>query len=170
MKYKSLYHQQKVITTFLIFLNLFTVALFGGAVKSEHQAKKDLKWLEKKELGVERVALDCQKQVSYLIDQKPSFIGKVSYYSEKGCLGCNANQIMANGQKFDEDKFTLAFNRLPLNTVVRVTNLSNGKSELAVVTDRGGFERLGRIADLSKGLMTALGAKTDQSIIKIEVK
>lgn len=94
--------------------------------------------------------------------------GKVSYYSKDGCLGCNKLQITASGEVFDEMANTLAFNKLPLNTEVLVTNLDTGISQVAKVNDRGGFERHNRIADLSKGLFNKLGAKTDISNIKIE--
>lgn len=97
-----------------------------------------------------------------------SWTGKVSYYSHDGCLGCGANQITASGEKFDEGDMTLAFNRLPMKTMVLVTNLDTGTSIVAKVNDRGGFERHSRIADLSKGLFIALGAKTDITKIKIE--
>jgi rare lipoprotein A (peptidoglycan hydrolase) len=50
---------------------------------------------------------------------------------------------------------------------VEVKNLDNGKVVTATVTDRGGFNKYDRIADLSKGLYDALGAKTDKSIIEI---
>lgn len=98
-----------------------------------------------------------------------SWTGFVSHYSENGCLGCSATLTMANGERFDETKMTLAFNHLPMNTVVRVTNLDNGKTIIARVTDRGGFEKYGRLADLSLALATHLEAKTDVSKIKIEV-
>lgn len=94
--------------------------------------------------------------------------GKVSHYSRAGCLGCSATLTMANGQELNDDAYTIAFNHLPLNTKVRLTNLSNGKSVEAIVTDRGGFEKYGRIADLTLAVARALESKTDVSIIKIE--
>lgn len=94
-------------------------------------------------------------------------VGKVSYYSHDGCIGCGENQIMANGQPFDENAMTLAHNQIPLNKTVQVKNLDNGKVITAKVTDRGGFNKYNRIADLSKGLYEALGAKTDKSVIEI---
>lgn len=97
-----------------------------------------------------------------------SWTGFVSYYSEDGCVGCNPNQIMANGEKFDEDAYTIAFNKLPLNTEVVVTNTETGQSVIATVTDRGGFESLGRIADLSKATMEIIEAKTDKTFISIK--
>jgi rare lipoprotein A (peptidoglycan hydrolase) len=83
--------------------------------------------------------------------------GVASYYSEDGCIGCSPTLTMANGKRFDENAMTLAFNRLPLGSRVLVTNGVTGSSVEAEVTDTGGFEKLGRIADLSKGLKEAIG-------------
>lgn len=100
------------------------------------------------------------------LPQKKVSTGKVSYYSKDGCLGCSANQTMANGQPFDENAMTFAHNQIPLNTWVEVKNLDNGKTITAKVTDRGGFNKYNRVADLSRGLYLALGAKTDVSTLQ----
>lgn len=97
--------------------------------------------------------------------------GKVSYYSHAGCLGCGVQQITASGEPFNENAMTLAVvpGSLPMKTMVRVTNLDNGKSIIAKVNDTGGFAKYNRIADLSLGLYNYLGAKTDVSTIRLEV-
>lgn len=99
--------------------------------------------------------------------------GGVSYYSHAGCLGCSVNQITASGEAFDENAMTFAIpaewrREVPMGTRAVVTNLDNGISIEARANDTGGFYKYGRIADLSKGLMEKLGAKTDRSNIKIE--
>lgn len=81
-----------------------------------------------------------------------TYKGIASYYSHDGCIGCRADQLMANGERFDENALTIAFNDLPLNTEVEVTNNANGYTTFAKVTDTGGFNALGRIADLSLGV------------------
>lgn len=96
------------------------------------------------------------------------WVGKVSHYSVEGCLGCSPTLRMANGETLRDDRLTIAFNRLPLNTMVRVTNLNNGRSVEALVTDTGGFEKLGRIADLTPAVALYLETKTDVSNVKIE--
>lgn len=101
-------------------------------------------------------------------EAKAVWTGKVSHYSRAGCLGCSANLTMANGQPLDDSKMTIAFNKLPLNTRVRLTNLDTGVSVEAVVTDTGGFERHGRIADLVPAVANALGTKTDLTNVQIE--
>jgi rare lipoprotein A len=54
----------------------------------------------------------------------------------------------SNGEVYDMHKFTAAHRTLPFDTVVRVTNLSNGKSTVVRITDRGPFVD-NRIIDLS---------------------
>jgi rare lipoprotein A len=54
----------------------------------------------------------------------------------------------SNGEIYDMHKLTAAHRTLPFGTEVRVTNLSNGKSTVVRITDRGPFVE-GRIIDLS---------------------
>ncbi len=55
----------------------------------------------------------------------------------------------ANGEIYDMNKLTAAHKKLPFNTKVRVTNLTNGKSVIVRINDRGPFVK-GRIIDLSR--------------------
>lgn len=54
----------------------------------------------------------------------------------------------ASGLPYDMHTFTAAHRTLPLGTVVKVTDASNGKSVVVCVTDRGPYVK-GRIIDLS---------------------
>jgi len=54
----------------------------------------------------------------------------------------------SNGEIYDMYKFTAAHRTLPFETMVRVTNLNNGKSTVVRITDRGPFVD-NRIIDLS---------------------
>lgn len=54
----------------------------------------------------------------------------------------------SNGEIYDMYKFTAAHRTLPFETMVRVTNLTNGKSTVVRITDRGPFIE-NRIIDLS---------------------
>ena len=54
----------------------------------------------------------------------------------------------SNGETYDMYKMTAAHRTLPFETMVRVTNLNNGKSTVVRITDRGPFVG-GRIIDLS---------------------
>jgi peptidoglycan lytic transglycosylase len=55
----------------------------------------------------------------------------------------------SNGEIFDMNKLTAAHRTLPFDTVVRVTNLTNGKTTTVRITDRGPFVD-NRIIDLSQ--------------------
>ncbi len=54
----------------------------------------------------------------------------------------------ASGERFDTHELTAAHKTLPFNTLVKVTNLENGKSTIVRINDRGPYSR-GRIIDLS---------------------
>src|SRR6202022_2325327 len=54
----------------------------------------------------------------------------------------------SNGEIYDMHKLTAAHRTLPFDTMVRVTNLTNGKSTVVRITDRGPFIE-NRIIDLS---------------------
>jgi rare lipoprotein A len=58
------------------------------------------------------------------------------------------NRKAANGEVFDMNQPTAAHKTLPLNSIVRVTNLKNGKSIVLRINDRGPFVG-DRILDLS---------------------
>lgn len=62
----------------------------------------------------------------------------------------------ANGETFDMSLISAAHKTLPLPSVVRVTNLENGRSLVIRVNDRGPFVR-GRIIDLSRHAAELLG-------------
>ncbi len=62
----------------------------------------------------------------------------------------------ASGERYDMHRFTAAHPNLPFGTVVRVTNLDNGRSVEVVVEDRGPFKK-GRIIDLSRAAADEIG-------------
>ncbi len=62
----------------------------------------------------------------------------------------------ADGTVYDQNGMSAAHRTLPLGTLIRVTNLANGKSAMMRVTDRGPFIP-GRILDLSLGAAKDLG-------------
>lgn len=65
------------------------------------------------------------------------------------------NRKAANGEVFDMNALTAAHRTLPLNTVVRVTNVKTEHSTIVRITDRGPFIP-GRIIDLSKAAASAI--------------
>ena len=73
-------------------------------------------------------------------------------YTEDGNASWYGNPFngrrASNGEIYDMYKLTAAHRTLPFDTMVRVTNLNNGKSTTVRITDRGPFVE-GRIIDLS---------------------
>ncbi len=62
----------------------------------------------------------------------------------------------ASGEKFDQFAFTAAHRSLPFGTFVRVTNITNGKSVIVRINDRGPFSPR-RIIDLSRAAARTIG-------------
>jgi rare lipoprotein A len=62
----------------------------------------------------------------------------------------------ASGERFNRWAPTLACRHLPFGSRVRITNLANGRSAVAVVNDRGPFCG-NRMIDVSEALATRLG-------------
>tara|TARA_Y100000996_G_scaffold414281_1_gene404707 strand:+ start:2397 stop:2825 length:429 start_codon:yes stop_codon:yes gene_type:complete len=80
-------------------------------------------------------------------DTKDTFYGISSFYGLND--GFDGN-LTANGEIYDKDGISAAHKTLPLNSVVKVTNLSNGKSLTLRINDRGPYID-GRILDCSYG-------------------
>jgi len=75
----------------------------------------------------------------------------------------------SNGEIYNMYAFTAAHKTLPMNTIVRVTNLNNGKSVIVRVNDRGPFVK-GRIIDLSYSAGKKIGLnRTGTAPVKLEV-
>ena len=70
--------------------------------------------------------------------------GIASWYGEEF-----AGRLTANGEIFEPGIVSAAHQTLPMPSIVRVTNLENGRSLVVRVNDRGPFVR-GRIIDLSR--------------------
>jgi rare lipoprotein A len=70
-------------------------------------------------------------------------VGEASYYGREA-----HGKATASGEKFNMNAYTAAHKTLPFGTKVRVTNLTNNKSVVVRVNDRGPFVA-GRVIDLS---------------------
>ena len=77
-------------------------------------------------------------------------------------------KLTANGEVYDMYGLTAAHKTLPLNTIVRVTNLSNSKSLILRINDRGPYVK-GRILDCSYGAAKKLGFIA-QGITKVRIE
>lgn len=89
---------------------------------------------------------------------------EASYYAEK----FHGRQT-ANGEVFNMYDLTAAHKTLPFNTVLRVTNLANGKTVDVRINDRGPFVK-NREIDLSKAAAVKLGMiKTGTAAVSLEI-
>jgi rare lipoprotein A len=93
-------------------------------------------------------------------------------YNETGIASWYGEQFhgryTANGEIFDLNQLTAAHRTLPMPTVVRVTNLENGRSIAVRLNDRGPYAR-GRIIDLSRRAAQLLGFE-GQGTAKVRVQ
>ena len=81
--------------------------------------------------------------------------GRASFYGGKF-----HGRRTASGARFDQHDLVAAHPYLPFGSVVRVTNLRNGRATYVRVVDRGpakSAQRRGRIIDLSRGAAQQLG-------------
>ena len=96
-------------------------------------------------------------------DYKYSEIGMASWYGDD----FHAKRT-ANGEKYDMNTLTAAHRTLPLPSIVKVTNLENGRSLVVRVNDRGPYAK-DRIIDISKRGAQLLGYQT-KGITKVRVE
>ena len=98
-------------------------------------------------------------------------------YEKVGIASFYANSFYgkktASGEKLKKTILTAAHKKFPFNTLVEVTNLSNRKSVIVRINDRGPY-RKGRVIDLSeaaakkvKGLGNASGV---WGLVRVKIK
>lgn len=89
-------------------------------------------------------------------------VGKASFYEGGGSRG-------ASGMRLKRGMLYAAHRTLPFGTVVRVTNLKNGRSCLCRIADRGPFHRH-RIIDVSSAAARELGmVRAGVATVRVEV-
>ena len=92
-------------------------------------------------------------------------VGLASWYGYNDGSG----RYTASGRPFIPESYGLANRELPFGTLVRITNIENGKTVEAVVLDRGPYVK-GRDFDLYPKTMRALGGiKKGVIPVKVEV-
>jgi rare lipoprotein A len=115
----------------------------------------------------EAIAQGRVKASPYVVRGKryvPMTVAQARTYREKGIASWYGDEtyrqrgghMTANGEAFNPAGLSAAHKHLPLPIFVRVTNLSNRRSIVVRVNDRGPFVA-GRIIDLSEGAAKRLG-------------
>ena len=105
------------------------------------------------------------KNKSHIVTKRKATIkyGVASFYADKFNV-----RNTANGEKYNDQKLSAACNVLPLNTWIKVTNLSNHKSVVLKINDRLN-KRNKRLVDVSKKAAEKLGFVT-KGITKVKVE
>ena len=93
--------------------------------------------------------------------------GKASWYAE---FSRGIKKTTANMEKFDHDKMTCAIWDVPFNTKLKVTNLTNNKSVVVRVNDRGPNRRFyGRVIDLTKAAFSQI-EDLDKGLVDVKIE
>lgn len=118
------------------------------------------------------------KAGTYKVGNPYKILGKWYYpkedytYTETGTASWYGEafhaKYTANGEIYDMNTLTAAHRTLPLPSIVRVTNLENGRSLVLRVNDRGPFAK-NRIIDISKRGAQLLGFQA-QGTAKVKVE
>lgn len=113
--------------------------------------------------GVESTRMPDYPSGGY-VEEGYTQVGIASWYGIE-----EHNRYAANGERFSKHAYTAAHKSLPMGTVVRVTNLENGRDVLVKINDRGPFVR-GRIIDLSHAPAQSIGMVQKGTVkVKVEV-
>lgn len=110
--------------------------------------------------------------IPYKINGKKYYPKKDKKYKETGIASWYGrrfhNRKTANGEIYNMHDYTCAHRTLPMPSLVKITNLENGKSVVARVNDRGPFAK-NRIIDVSQNVAEELNFKTKGTAkVKIE--
>jgi len=98
--------------------------------------------------------------------------GEASYYDNKS-IDPRWGGVTKGGDKFDENLLTAAVSpkrwKELKNKTLRVTNPANGKFVDVKVNDTGGFDKYGRLIDLSKGAFSKI-EDTKKGVTKVRIE
>jgi len=106
-------------------------------------------------------------------EQKPSSPGFITEGSTQIGLASwygieEHNRYAASGERFSKHAYTAAHKTLPMGTVVRVTNLENGRDVIVKINDRGPFVG-DRIIDLSQAPAKSIDM-IQKGVVKVKVE
>jgi len=139
---------RRVLTNILVALTLVT-SLAAAPEQSSNPSSIEVR---AKRPIVVRASRPITRQADV---SRPFQVGRASWYGK-----FFHGKPTASGEPYDMFLFTAAHRGLPLGTLVKVTNLSNGTSVVVRVNDRGPVPRT-RVIDLSYGAAQMLGFRQE---------
>jgi len=139
----------KILIFFLSII--FSFSIFSCAPSPIYKGSK----IPSEKSHPQKVKNDSKKNIPASDEKNNNEIEKPSAGTKyRGIASFYADQYhgrkTSNGETFDMNGLTAAHNTLPFNTWVEVKNLSNGRTVIVRINDRGPFID-GRIIDLSYG-------------------
>ncbi|GAB4481038.1 MAG: hypothetical protein OHK0057_35240 [Thermoflexibacter sp.] len=91
-------------------------------------------------------------------------IGKASYYSDD-----RNGAITQSGEKYDPNVLEAAHARIAFNSLVKITNLENGKQTIVRINDRPLIGK-DRIIDMTRAAADALGMTDKKTVIEVKIE
>ena len=138
----------KLLVLFIVLLgtSFFAQSILIGKKDTKTISKdsvKKVKSLEKELAIADSLAANKDKFKPY------KKTARASYYANKF-----HGRRTASGRVYDMNKLTAAHKSLPFGTKIRVTNISNGKTVVVEITDRGPYVRGSEIDLYKKAFFT----------------
>lgn len=169
------------IFSILIAFSVFAFSTFSSQQKEKDKAKKTIPVIKKnekifKENKNDSVAIPVKNYTTQVLDsiKKSQEIKNVTLHKKNAHASYYHSKFngrrTANGEIFDNNKYTAAHKKLPFGTILKVTNEVNGNYVIVKVNDRGPFTK-SRDIDLSrKAFMELVDNKNSGSVmVTIEV-
>ena len=152
----------KLLILFIVLLgtSFFAQSILIGNKDAKTISKdsvKKVKSLEKELAIADSLAANKDKFKPY------KKTARASYYANKF-----HGRRTASGRVYDMNKLTAAHKTLPFGTKIRVTNISNGKTVVVEITDRGPYVR-GREIDLSKKAFFTIASSSGAGYINVSL-
>lgn len=91
-------------------------------------------------------------------------IGKASYYSDD-----RNGAITQSGEKYDPNVLEAAHAHIAFNSLVKITNLENGKQTIVRINDRPLIGK-DRIIDMTRAAADALGMTDKKTVIEVKIE
>jgi rare lipoprotein A len=164
-----------IIARALLFVMLFSLAACQSGKKySGKSHSKTYRMLSKDDTGNLKYTGHYKVGRTYKIKGRKYKPKEVRRYTKNGVASWYGQRYgfhgkkTANGDIYNKEMLTAAHKTLPLPSLVKVTNRSNGKSVIVLVNDRGPFAR-NRVIDLSERAAARIGMR-NKGTAKVRVQ
>lgn len=150
----------------LIIILLFSIGIAHGQVTNEKA-----KAIAIKDTSKNNKVLFLEPEVKN--DSVPALFGKLTIYKTEASASYYHDKFngrrTANGEKFDNERYTAAHRKFPFGTMLKVTNIASGKYVVVVVNDRGPFTK-GREIDLSRKAYKTIAVNKNSGLMKVKIE